>query len=189
MQSTKRTRGNLRPFFCVRAWWIIGADPVKVRPIRAGAYVPERPAGPIRGQTRANRPGPGAGCYVRRVTSHAPPGHVTRPAGSRSPGPHRTNGNRHRTHQDPKPNRDTPGTENLRHGPGNRTRSDTGSRSGSQEPTRTRQEPPRSASAGPIRGNGHLTPAGPLRAVFAPSPSILDVHGDLSTDPTPARTP
>lgn len=61
--------GNLRPFFCVHARWIIGADPVKVRPIRAGGIRPGTSAGPIRdrhGQTRRD---------LERVRS--PPGHVT----------------------------------------------------------------------------------------------------------------
>ena len=85
--------GKLAPVFLFAPGESSG--PTMSRSARSGPgeYAPERPPDLSGTDTDKHaRAGRGVLC---------PPGHVTRPAGSRSPGPHRTNGNRHRTRQEP----------------------------------------------------------------------------------------
>lgn len=148
-------------FFCVRAWWIIGADPVKVRPIRAGGIRPGTSAGPIRdrhGQTRLD---------LERVRS--PPGHVTHQRRVTSAGIAR---------DEQEPPQDAHGAETQQGHPRSRGTPPRarkphperyGSRFGSQEPPQDAPGRTRSAFAGPIRETDNQPPPG-LYGPFSPLP-------------------
>lgn len=68
--------GKPAPVFCVRTWWIIGADPVKVRPIRAGGHT-SRNVPPGRSGDRHGQTGQGRARGVMSAGSRHTPGRVT----------------------------------------------------------------------------------------------------------------
>lgn len=162
MQSTKRTRGNLRPFF-LRSRLVDNRGRSRQGPPDPGrGNTPRNVRRTYPGQTRTNTPGPGAGTQSAGSRHTPTPGHVRRDRKGRTGTATGRARSRNPTGTPPEPN-------NRHHGPGNRTRSDTGSRSGSQEPPQDAPGRTRSAFAGPIRETDNQPPPG-LYGPFSPLP-------------------
>lgn len=183
MQSTKRTRETCARFFAFMPGGSSGPIPSRSARSGPGEYAPERPPD-LSGTDTDKHAGTWSGYAVRRVTSHTN-------AGSRPPGSQGTNRNRHRTRPEPKPNRDTPGAGERRHGPGNRTRSDTGADSGARNRHRTHQDAP-GARLPDQSGETDTQPTPGLYGPFSPLPrrswTCTGTFRPIRHPPGPRRT-
>lgn len=164
MQSTKRTRGNSRPFFCSRL--VNHRDRSRQGPPDPGrGNTPRNVRRTHPGQTRTNTPGPGAGTQSAGSRHTPTPGHVRQDSKGRT-------GTATGTRQEPGAPQGH--TRSRKPPPGARKPPPVryGSQSRSQGPTRTRQDAPGArgrARTGKYPPGPPESPREPLRAARTPS--------------------